>query len=306
METCGPGHAYASGQVRGATSSGRVSPVVAFAHNLRTTHAIVSPTRGRRVNWSIEALGMPNTDTLTHPPLELVVCQVRHEPRPDGVNPTTVLAMREALGFGFDKLEAVRPGVILTTGPDGAMVPQAGQAEGWRLVTSDGAWIATFGPDSFALECTRYTTWSEFSLRLTKIAEVATASYHPQLVQRIGVRYVDRIWRADSTVPKEWVDLLDPGVLGFASHLQLGEFVRVTQTNQELVFGEYGANIRGSIASDQTPSKHSFLLDIDCFDERAAAYDEAPLLDVVERLHLLNLRLFQIVLADTLYRELRG
>lgn len=254
-----------------------------------------------------EALGTPKTDTLARPPLELVVCEVRHEPKPEVANPAVVLNIQAALGFGFEKLEPVNSAefMMTATGP-GQVFPQINQAQGWQLSTADGSWIATFRADTFALQCTQYTTWTDFRTILTKLIEVVRDTYHPQLRQRVGVRCVDRLWRMDSTIPKEWKGYLDPGALGLASNDLLADYIRVAQTTHEMAFGDYKATVRGSIASDQTPNKHSFLLDIDCFDERASIFDPANLEEIVGELHHLSLRLFQIVLTDKMYSELHG
>lgn len=256
---------------------------------------------------SIESLGAPKTDTLAQPPLELVVCEVRHEPKPEATNPTAVLNLQAALGHGFEKFEPISgTEFMVTAGGPGQVFPQVNQAQGWRLTTADGAWIATFKSDAFALECTQYTTWTDFRTVLAKLIGVVFDAYQPQLCQRVGVRYVDRLWRKDSTIPKEWKGFLDPGALGLASNEVLAGYVRVAQTNHEMSFDDYKATVRGSIASDQTPNKHSFLLDIDCFDERAAAFNPKSLEVIVEELHSLSLRLFQVVLTDAMYTELHG
>lgn len=257
--------------------------------------------------WDVEALGNPNRDTLAHPPLELVVCQIRHEPIAGGVSPSHVLGVQSLLGFGFDKLSSAPPaGVTFAAAPSGEFQPHVTQSPSWQLTTSDGSWIATFNADSFALECTSYTTWTDFADRLQGVIDAVAGTYAPQVVQRVGVRTIDRIWRRGSTIPREWVGLLDPGVLGFAGNDVLKDSVQVTQTYQELAFGETRANVRGSIASDQTPSKYSFLLDIDCFDERARIFDKSSILELVKGLHFLGLKMFQSVLTDRLYEELRG
>lgn len=253
----------------------------------------------------VEALGAPKTDTLARPPLELVVCQIQHEPKLEARSPATMLGIQSALGFGFDKSEPVTGGE-LTIAPNkaGQVVPQFSQTVGWRLTTSDGGWIVTLNGDSISLECTRYTTWTDFKVVLQRLISVVSETYHPELTQRVGVRYLDRIWRKDSTIPKEWDGLLAPGIVGLATDPLLADAVQVAQTYFEMDFRDCKANLRGSIAADQTPNKYSFLLDIDCFDERASAFSPETLTQRIDDLHLLNLRLFQAVITDRLYDEM--
>lgn len=99
---------------------------------------------------------------------------------------------------------------------------------------------------------------------------------------------------------------MDPAVLGFGAHPVLGDATLVAQTSSELLVDELRANVRGSIASDSTPNGYSFVLDTDCFDEQVRTFAVDAVLDTVDRLHDLNLRLFQSVVTDTYFSELRG
>lgn len=251
------------------------------------------------------ALPAPRTETMRHPPLELVVCQVRHEPLPGVADPRNALALQAMLGHGFSKLEPQAGAQINFNAVPGA-TPSVSPASGWRLLTVDGSWAITLSSDSFAIECSQYTSWSEFKALLDALVEAVLATFEPKLVQRIGVRYLDRIWRSGSTVPSEWTGYLNESVLGMVNNPVLAPHVLVSQTYSELAIGNYRMNVRGSIASDNTPSKYSMVLDTDCFDERSALFVASDVLGVVNDLHMLNLQVFQQVITDQLYEELRG
>lgn len=250
-------------------------------------------------------LPTPETETLKHPPLELVVCQVRHEPLAEVADPRQALALQALLGRGFSKLEPQAGAQINFNAISGA-APSVSQSSGWRLLTVDGAWAITLSADSFAIECSQYTRWSEFKELLVALVDAVNATFEPKLVQRIGVRYLDRIWRIGSTVPAEWAGYLHAGVLGMANNPLLAPNVLVSQTFSEMAIGDYRINVRGSIASDNTPNKHSMVLDTDCFDERSALFVMDDVLNVVNDLHMLSLQIFQQVVTDQLYDELRG
>lgn len=278
-----------------------------YAQNLRNTrfHKL-----GQEADVAAATqLPEPRTDTLKRAPLELVVCQVRHEPLEDVSDARRMLALQTHLGNGFIKLEPqLSAELSLGSLPGGDATPPALKQSmtGWRLTTPEGGWIVTVSRDSFAIESTQYTSWTEFRTLLGALVEATVATFNPQLINRIGVRYMDRIWREGSTIPVEWQKLLSPGVLGLANCERLSPYVAVAQTYNELAIGEYRANVRGSIASDNTPNKYSMVLDTDCFDERSVAFDTANLMDVVADLHVLSLQLFQEVVTPDLYAELLG
>ena len=248
-------------------------------------------------------LDLPNKDTLERPPLELVVCQVRHEPVSSVADAGLLPMFQQRLGHGFDRLEAV------TSAPHGippGLAPASViSTTGWRLTNEEG-WIITLTTESFALECTKYTRWTTFRELIGSLATLVSETYSPRLTQRIGLRYVDRFAREGSAFPAQWSGLLHPAVLGFGADEVLAGATLATQTISELLIEGLRANIRGSIASDTTPNGYSFLLDTDCFEERGRVFDTVAIGGVVDRLHELNLRLFQHTITPSLYSEIHG
>ncbi|MGB7962895.1 MAG: TIGR04255 family protein [Propionicimonas sp.] len=252
---------------------------------------------------AIAELKSPNTDTLAKPPLELVVCQVRHEPVPSVAEADRVPLVQEQLSKWCDRVEPVSslpPGL-----PPGVVAASASTPSGWRFLSERG-WIVTLNTDSFAVECTRYATWTAFNELLSSVITTVSSTYGPKLTQRVGLRFIDRFSRAESALPAQWIGWLDPAVLGFGAHPTLGGATLVAQTSSELVVEGLRANIRGSIATDNTPNGYSFVLDTDCFDDRVRRFDVEDVSAVIKRLHDLNLRLFQTVITDELYAEIHG
>lgn len=251
----------------------------------------------------ISDLSTPKSDTLTKAPLELVVCQIRHEAVATGIDPSIVPLAQARLSPWTTRTEQVATSQVPF--PPGVMFPGIAPQAGWRFL-GDSGWIVTLAADSFSVECTRYTTWTDFWALLKEVTHFVHEAYSPQLAQRVGLRFVDRFARDASAYPQQWQGLLDPAVLGFGAHPVLGDATLVAQTSSELLVDELRANVRGSIASDSTPNGYSFVLDTDCFDEQVRTFAVDAVLDTVDRLHDLNLRLFQSVVTDTYFSELRG
>ena len=251
-----------------------------------------------------QVLPSPNSDTLLRAPLELVVCQVRHEPYGDSVQPEQALAFHNAVSDHFPRAEATTGHEFLIDPNTG--IPQVTRGGAWRFTSTDGHWVATVSPDSFALEAKSYTTWTDFHALLSEVVDAAIETSSPKLLQRVGVRCIDRIWREGSTLPSSWAGLLDPGVLGLATNPALASAVTLAQTYSEMVFQQYRAGVRGSLATDKNPSGYSMVLDTDCYDDTAKAFKKETIDEVVGDLHTLSLQLFQTVITDTLYCELHG
>lgn len=250
-------------------------------------------------------LGEADSSTLSKAPLELVVCQVRHEPLPVMTDAGAALEIQRALPSNFTRLEPQSGGPISIGVPGGGFGQPSPGPSHWRIVNADSTLIVSLAPDSFSLECGQYTTWTDFHSILDVLIAAVSRVATPRVTQRVGVRYIDRIHRSQSKFPPTWANYLDSSFLGLANNPEIAEAVRVSQVYNELVFDDARANIRGSIATDETPNGYSFLLDVDCFDERSTEFSSKSTSEVASALHRLNLKLFQMVLTEDLMKEMR-
>lgn len=244
----------------------------------------------------------PRRETLKRPPLELVVAQVRHEPLGVISDASQVLRLQEAIGDGFSKLEPANDNEIAVHERNVSVHGKPG----WRLITADGHWVITLSADSFTLEAARYTTWTEFKRRFFSLVRVIETELQPKLMQRLGLRYIDRIVREDSGKPALWAGFIEPPFLGLASDPDIGGAVSMFQSVHELRVGENVAVVRGSCATDNTPSGYSMLIDTDCSTDRAQAFKSSSIEASLESLHTLSLQIFQTAVTKKLYSELQS
>jgi uncharacterized protein (TIGR04255 family) len=63
----------------------------------------------------------------------------------------------------------------------------------WRFEDKDHNWRISLARDFVALETTRYTSRTEFLSRMNSIIEALQTTLDPQLTQRVGLRYIDRL-----------------------------------------------------------------------------------------------------------------
>ncbi|UUL76982.1 TIGR04255 family protein [Pseudarthrobacter sp. Fe7] len=242
-----------------------------------------------------------------HLPSSLVVFQGRHESRPSVSEPTTALQIQDALRHDYPTLEQASAGeVVLEAGPAGFQTSSGEVRPGWRLRSKDQRWTVVLMPDFFALESTGYTTWSEFNARLEDLTQVIHSSYQPALIQRVGLRYIDRIVHRQASKPSDWNGLLDPSLLGLAGKPGLMEAVIGAQTFSHLDLGDAQVVLRSGCTPDPAQANgYSTVLDTDCFDARARAFDVADLHQTAKQLHRRALQVFQAVVEPELLDYLK-
>ncbi|MGH3303583.1 MAG: TIGR04255 family protein [Streptosporangiaceae bacterium] len=129
---------------------------------------------------------------LARAPLVSVIAQVRFP---------AVMKIEADSGFVATFQESIRKdypilrperqlGVMI--GPGGVQPQDAGTV--WRFETRDpDAWQVTLAPTFVSLSARRYTRRSDLLARLTVVLHALEAWLHPNVCDRVGVRYVDRV-----------------------------------------------------------------------------------------------------------------
>jgi len=142
----------------------------------------------------------------------------------------------------------------------------------WRFSDILGQWRASLAAGFLALETTSYTSRSDFFARFESLVR-ALEDLEPQVVDRVGVRYIDRI------VGKELADIAElvrPEVLGISGLPVIGH---AQQSLSETVFNLDGAQVLarwGRLPANATVDPNaiepiadpSWILDLDMFSNR--------------------------------------
>lgn len=160
----------------------------------------------------------PKEIPLPQAPLVRVIAQVRFPLVTSVQDPQFIGPFQEELRDSYPILRQEQTHKLVV-GPEGVRATAAQVV--WRFSSGDGAWRVSLASDFVALETTSYTSRNDFLERFLAIVNAAREYVRPQFVDRLGVRYVDRI---DAT-PNELVGLVRPEVLGVlgsdaAEHLQ--------------------------------------------------------------------------------------
>jgi uncharacterized protein (TIGR04255 family) len=260
------------------------------------------------------ALDLPEPDRsrLARSPLELVVCQVRHERRLIVGEGATALAIHEALGGtggaypSIDEVSGAELNVAMGLGIGAPNVRET-KTSGWRLASADGAWVITLMPDNFSLETSSYTTWADdFAPRLDAVIDAVSEHIQPTFEQRIGLRYVDRIDELGLTELAAWRPYLRPELLGLVAHPQLGPSVRRYQQQVviELADGVM-AGLRHGPVVEPGGDVVDYQLDYDIFRQGGHPFDPGSVKAASAQFNVYALQLFQATVSDALLDELR-
>lgn len=250
------------------------------------------------------ALPAPDPAALPRTPLDLVVCQVRFETKPENSTPQAGLALHEALGGAqgeYDRLIEVT-GQAMNVDVSSGRVNRSEGSSGWQYQSRDGAWTVSLFPDHIALECHRdYPGWEEFSGRLERILDALVAHIKPAIEHRVGLRYIDHISEVEATSPADWRPYLSREILGLAAHEVLGP--HVAQARQQILL-DLGGDHRcvmnhGFVPGDE--GRLGYGLDYDVSREGGRPFDVDAVRETLGVLHEDALKLFQASITSDLY-----
>lgn len=138
----------------------------------------------------------PDEVPLKGAPLIRVLAQLRFPPILSIEESTFVASFQEAIR---DKYPILQPeqarGVVI--GPLG-VVPAEPRVI-WRFVNIDATWRVSLASDFVALETTAYSSRSDFLERLESVLAALNGHIKPKIVERFGLRYIDRLTAQDVT-----------------------------------------------------------------------------------------------------------
>ena len=136
------------------------------------------------------------------PPLVRVIAQLQF-PVLTSVNSQDFVApFQEAIRSDYPVLrpEQVK-GIVF--GPNG--VKEARSTTTWRFSNVDGTWRVSLAPEFIALETTSYESRADFLARFEKVLHALVKHVDPKVIDRLGVRYIDRLEGDDLENLRKWV-----------------------------------------------------------------------------------------------------
>lgn len=156
---------------------------------------------------------------LGNAPLVRVIAQLRF-PLVIGIEQRDFIApFQEAISSKYPVLRQEQTqGVVVS--PTG--VAQVPAQTAWRFADVEGQWRASLTQGFVALETTAYPGRADFLARLSEIVTALDKYIEPKLVDRLGLRYIDRI---SGEAVKDVAQLVRSELLGIAGTLDSAHVV---------------------------------------------------------------------------------
>ena len=175
------------------------------------------------------------------------------------------------------------------------------ESRSWAFSDMDRQNKVTLTSAFLAFENKGYTHFPDFSPRCVQVLEALREAYRPQVISRIGLRYINVVCLPDGD-PFDWSgyisDSLTASVQAFVDDQDA-----IAQAESQLHFNkdDHQIRLRFGLSNPDFPNtvtRKQFLLDFDCFSR-----DEVSLEQVMGRLDEFNVeiyRLFELCIGDEL------
>ena len=217
---------------------------------------------------------------LDNAPLKLALVQARTTPvlaleRPD----TVEWLVGELHGWELVERQSNME-LAVRLGPAG-VEQQHGRPESvWVLNSPSEQFRAVLSPSSIAVECDRYSHWSDFQQALVQVLAAVEAVAAPGRVTRLGMRYINEVTdpRLASEDPRAFLDLLAEELISVALALDRPLAGSLSELRVREPFGIFVARY-GLVAPGR------YLLDLDAYDEQGGPYEPARLMEQAESFH---------------------
>ena len=232
------------------------------------------------------AAASPPEVPLPRTPLVRVIAQIRFPPILTIRNPDSVAVFQEALRGTYPNLSEDRAQNVDLTGQQ----PQVSQELIWRFADrgQPPQWRVSLGVDFVALETTAYESRGHFLERLDAVVAALEQAFHPVDVNRLGLRYIDRL---EKKAVEQIRDLIHPQVLGILlstedSSLTLGDATVRLMTEAQFVAEEGLIQARWTTLPPNTTydplalepiNELSWVLDLDMFTPQPQPFVRAGL-----------------------------
>ncbi len=185
-----------------------------------------------------------------------------------------VAPFQEAIRSTYPVLRQEQTQSILL-GPGG--VAQGRSQVAWRFGDAEGHWRVSLTPDFLALETTKYASRSDFFDRLKAVALALDEHIEPAQLDRLGVRYIDRITGVDVDDIKKLVRPEVRGIVGtiaadHAAHALSESLFEIEDARLLARWGCLPAGATVDPAAIEPATEKSWILDLDMFSVAPAPF----------------------------------
>lgn len=204
-----------------------------------------------------------------------VIAQIRFAENPAVSESAAGMALHEHLGGPagrYSQINQARRSVV-NVGPNGP-IGEGQEALGWRMTA--GGWLVGIFPGLATLQTTDdYEGWEDFSGRFTEVLEAVSRVVQPAIIERVGLRFTDRLTELEVDSANGWQAYISPEFLGPVLIAGLGPAVRSTEQRLVIDVGEgVTCNVQHA-ALDPAEEGCDYFIDCDFFWEGGRPFDAA-------------------------------
>ena len=251
---------------------------------------------------------LPAEVPLPNSPLVRVIAQLRFPEILSVEQAEFVAPFQEAIRATYPVLrqEQTQGFVFSTAGLAPAKAQRA-----WRFSDGAGHWRVSLTPEFLALETTKYVSRDDFFGRLKSLAQALKDHLEPGQLDRLGVRYIDRI---TGDAVEDLANLVRPEIRGIAG---TGAATHAVHTMSESMFERDGdrvlarwgvlpPNATVDPAAIEPANEKSWVLDLDMFSSSPAPFEVDKVVAEARRYAERIYTIFRWAVTDEFLRRFGG
>lgn len=223
-------------------------------------------------------MGPPPTEVpLEDAPLVRVIGQVRFPVIASLAKRDFIGPFQEAIRSDFPILRSEQSRNIIL-GPEGPKESEPSTV--WRFHDTQSQWRLSLAPDFLALETTHYISRVDFLNRFRRVLEALRVHINPAVIDRLGMRYIDRLVGQNLKDLPTLIRAEVAGVMGTSlakdTHQAIAESVfNIEEKNAQLKarWGIIPANATVDRSAIDAIDATSWILDLDAFVLETCAFD---------------------------------
>jgi uncharacterized protein (TIGR04255 family) len=239
------------------------------------------------VNFNPLSAPPPKEVPLEEAPLIRVIAQVRFPPILSIEKQDFVGSFQEAIREKYPILQPEQTQTFVF-GAQGAIQPTSQIT--WRFTDIEDSWRVSLTSNYMALETTAYSSRNDFLERLEHVLTALKKNFDPQIVERFGLRYIDRLTGQDL---EDISSLVKPEISGIMAaefrsdiHQTIHESLFVVPGGEEKISARWGlipADATFDPNAIEPIDKPSWFLDLDMFIARKREFSVEALMDEGQR-----------------------
>jgi uncharacterized protein (TIGR04255 family) len=156
----------------------------------------------------------------------------------------------------------------------------------WRFIDIDGNWRVSLTPEFISLETTCYSSRNDFLKRFENILTALNTHIKPQVIERLGLRYIDQLKGEDLT---QLSSLIRPEISGVLATELDGNVLQsineslftIPEKNSQMLarWGRLPANVTIDPSAIEPITEASWVLDTDIFRQESQMFNVELILE---------------------------